>query len=622
MTIGRNVAKSSRLSPAALASLLATSTFLWPGCKEEKPVEAVPVDTYIKKEDPPVYLRGAPAKKPTAVVFHDITEDAGISFTHVTGAFGEKWMPETVGGGGSFIDYDGDGRPDVLLVNSGYWPGHEPTEGGAVRPISKLYRNKGDGTFADASEESGLAALTGYGMGATAADYDGDGDQDIYITAVGRNTLLRNDGGKFIDVTDQAGVGLSRSQDDNSAWEWSTGATWTDYDRDGDLDLLVCNYVQWTPETDIWTTRDGKTKAYATPEKYQGASNVLYRNDGSGTFTDVSQEAGVYNPDGKSLSVIADDFNDDGWPDLFISNDTQPNFLYMNQTDGKFTDAALTFGVAYDENGLARAGMGVDVADLQNSGSRCIGIGNFSGEPVSLYSQESKSAFLDRSGSSRLSRPTTVSLTFGLEFADFNLDGFEDLLLANGHIEPEIEAVREDWRFAQPPQLFLNDSQGRFIEHTDQAGQGFATPVVGRALCVADIDGDGDLDVLLTANGGKARLLRNDTAGAGNAVRLRLSGSAMNSHGIGACLKASVSGREQTQFVRTGGSYLSQSDLAVTFGLGQADLIEKLAVRWPEGKTEEFEKLAAGRLYTITKGAGIDAGTPFAENASETTDER
>ncbi len=536
------------------------------------------------------------------MTFTDVTAFAGIRFTHVNGAFGEKWMPETMGSGGGFFDFDGDGWVDILLINSGYWLGHEQP---GPPPTSRLYRNRHDGTFEDVTPASGLAGLSGYGMGFAAADFDGDGDNDLYITAVGKNHLLRNDGGKFAEVTDVAGVGFSTCNGSASPWEWSTGAVWLDHDRDGDLDLFVCKYVAWTPQTDIWATLDGKTKSYATPQPYDGSTSVLFRNEGDGKFIDVSKQAGVFNREGKSLGVVADDFNNDGWPDLVITNDTQPNFLYINNQDGTFADRALSAGVAYDENGLARAGMGVSVADLDNRGSKSIAIGNFSGEPVSLYTQMGMETFLDRAGATRLSKPTTTALTFGVLFADFNLDGFEDLILANGHIEPEIEHIRETWEFAQKPQLFLNNRAGQFVEFTDRAGSPFESKIVGRSVATADIDGDGDLDVLLTANGGAARLLRNERSNEANVVHVRLIGSGKNTNALGAALRAEIAGVTQTRYITTGGSYLSQSELTATFGLGQATSITRLTVRWPDGSQGEFPDLAAGSLHVIQQGKGV-----------------
>lgn len=593
-------------SPSTLNILFHTLTvsaliLFFGGCKREAPPPPIAVSEYIQPDSPPTYA--APRGSTVAdLTFTDVTASAGIRYVHVNGAFGEKWMPETMGGGGGFFDFDGDGWADIFLVNSGYWPGHERP---GPPPISMLYRNRRDGTFEDVSVASGISNVSGYAMGFAAADYDGDGDSDVYMTAVGKNHLLRNDGGKFVDVTDETGTGFSTCNGPASPWEWSTGATWLDHDRDGDLDLFVCNYVAWTPQTDIWSTLDGKSKSYATPQPYDGATSILFRNDGNGRFTDITKQAGVFNRDGKSLGVVADDFNNDGWPDLVITNDTQPNFLYINNQDGTFTDRALSAGVAYDENGLARAGMGVGVADLDNRGSKSIAIGNFSGEPVSLYTQMGMETFLDRAGATRVSKPTTTALTFGLLFVDFNLDGFEDIVLANGHIEPEIENIRETWQFAQRPQLFLNNRTGQFVEITDRAGSPFETRIVGRSVASADIDGDGDLDVLLTANNGPAKLLRNDGPKDVNVVRIRLIGSGKNTNALGATLRAEIAAVTQNRYLTTGGSYLSQSELTATFGLGQATSITRLTVRWPDGSQAEFSNLAAGALHAVQQGKDV-----------------
>jgi len=442
-------------------------------------------------------------------------------------------------------------------------------------------------------------------MGAAIADYDADGDADIFMTTVGKDRLLRNDNGQFVDVTDAAGVGFSTCNGEALPWEWSTGAAWLDHDRDGDLDLFVANYVQWTPETDIWSTLDGKSKAYSTPQPYQGATCVLFRNNGDGTFADATKQAGVFNPEGKSLGVIVDDFNDDAWPDIVVTNDTQPNFLYVNNQDGTFTDRALSLGVAYDESGLARAGMGVGVADIRNNGAKSIAIGNFSGEPVSLFTQVGLDAFIDQAGSARLAKPTTVSLTFGLVFADFNLDGYEDVLLANGHIEPEIEAVHEDWSFAQRPQLFMNNHAGQFVEMTDEAGEPFRRTIVGRTAVTADIDGDGDLDALLTANGGSPTLLRNDTRSAGSVLRVRLMANGKNPQAVGARVRVHAGGMVQTRFITTGGSYLGQSELVATFGLDEAKRVERLEVRWPDGQIETLDASPSNSSIVIQQGRGV-----------------
>ncbi|MFQ5413224.1 MAG: CRTAC1 family protein [Phycisphaerae bacterium] len=586
------------------ATLLVVGGMLtWTGCKREPPHDVVQADDYIPAV---VTAPAAPAMHP--LHFTDITAAAGIAFQHVTGAFGKKWMPETIGGGGAFLDYDGDGLPDILLVNGTYWPGHAD---GRDPPVSALFRNLGDGRFEDVTRVAGLDALRCYGMGAAIADYDGDGDHDVYITAVGQNHLLRNDGGRYVDVTERAGVGFGAGAGDAPGWQWSTGAAWLDYDRDGDLDLFVANYVRWTPETDVFYTRDGRTKSYATPEVYPGTTCVLFRNDGDDTFTDVTKQAGVFNPDGKSMSVVTDDFNGDGWPDIVVTNDTQPNFLYINGQDGTFADRALSAGVAYDEDGLARAGMGVSVADVNNSGMRSIAIGNFSGESLSLYTQVAAGVFVDRAGAAGLSKPTQVPLTFGVCFADLDLDGYEDLIQANGHIEPDIARVREGWTFAQRAQVFLNDRGGRFVDVSADAGAPFQREIVGRSAAVADIDGDGDLDVLLTTNGGGPMLLRNDLVPRRHVVRVRLRDAGMNRDGIGARVTATIGDVTCTRFIRTGGSYLSQSELVATLGLGSAAAVTRLEIRWPDGSTEQHRNLAAGAVYTIRRGAGVVATEPI-----------
>lgn len=336
---------------------------------------------------------------------------------------------------------------------------------------------------------------------------------------------------------------------------------------------------------------------------------MLFRNEADGTFTDVTKSAGVFNPNGKSLSVIADDFNGDGWADLVITNDTQPNFLYINNQDGTLTNRALSSGIAYDENGLARAGMGVSVSDVTNAGQRSIAIGNFAGEPVSLYTQSGINTFIDRAGSTRLSKPTSKVLTFGVLFADFNLDGFDDLILANGHIEPDIGRTREGWTFAQAPLLFLNNSQGQFVDVSTASGESFQPPMVGRGLCVADIDDDGDLDVLITANGGRPRLLRNDLNNEYKAIRVRLVGKAPNYDALGARIRAEIGDKTVYRFLTTGGSYLSQSELTVTIGVGSGSTVDRLEVRWPDGTTEVFESLEVtgdrSATYVIQQDAGI-----------------
>ena len=554
--------------------------------------EEQPADQPTFTRDRPSFTGDRSQAASSPIRLTDITRESGVDFVHFTGAFGEKWMPETIGSGGGFFDYDNDGDPDLLLVNSTSWPGYE----GEDTPTTQFYRNRGDGTFENHTSESGLG-LSLYGMGAAFADYDADGDLDIYITALGPNKLLRNDGGRFVDVSDRSGV-VSPG--------WSTGAAWLDYDRDGWMDLFVAHYVKWTPETDIYVTRDGKTKSYATPEGYEGETSRLYRNLGNGRFADVTEEAGLLNDEGKSLGVALADFNTDGWVDIVVSNDTQPNFLYINQQDGSFVNTAIQAGVGYDETGRARAGMGIDIADLRNEGTQSIAIGNFSQEPLSLYTQiGSGDLFQDRAGASRLTRPTLLSLTFGVLFADLDADGALDILAANGHIEPEINNVQPDITFEQPPQLFWNLGD-TFVDVSEQAGSSFVEPIVGRGIATADIDNDGDLDVLMTANGGPARLFRNDTDG-GNVLRLKFEGLAPNTYAVGAQVTAWINGMPISRMVRTGSSYLTQSDISsLHIGLGENTAADSVQVLWP-GQQEpvRYGPLESGEILTLSPSQGM-----------------
>ncbi|MDH3733255.1 MAG: CRTAC1 family protein [Gemmatimonadota bacterium] len=561
------------------------------GCGEPEPVT----------EERPQYTRpsfatSGSSEAETSTRFTDITGSAGVDFVHATGAFGEKWMPETMGSGVAVFDYDADGWPDIYLVSSTGWEGR-PEDRGAT---SRLYRNRGDGTFEDVTRQAGLDTPI-YGMGAVAADYDGDGDADLYVTAVGDNRLYRNDGGRYTDVTARAGA--AGNPPGATAPAWSTAAAWLDSDGDRRLDLFVCNYVRWTPETDLFTTYDGENKGYATPLDYEGESCRLLRNDGSGGFDDVTADAGVENPEGKSLGVAIDDFNGDGLPDIAIANDTYQNFLYLNEGDGSFRDAALEAGVAFDEFGRARAGMGIDVADVTNRGNLSIGIGNFSNEPVALYTQIGESLFQDLAGAARITRVTMLPLTFGLRFADLDLDGYTDLMLGNGHIEPDIQRVEADVSFEQSPILLQNDGRGQFADVTDLVGGGFEQPLVARGIATADLDRDGDLDVVISTNGGPAKVLRNDLDQAEAAwVRVRLEGEAPNRDAIGATVYVYSGDTRQRFVISTSSSYLSQSETnPVVAGLGAVAGADSVVVVWPGGARSRRADVAAGDEVVISE---------------------
>jgi hypothetical protein len=529
----------------------------------------------------------------------DATASARLQFTHYTGAFGRKYLPETLGSGVAVFDVDGDQRQDVLLVGGTSWP-DQPKPAGAT---TRLFRNAGNGTFEDITAKAGLE-LPIYGMGAAAADYDNDGRQDLLITAIGQSRLFKNTpDGKFVDVTERAGLAGHSG--------FSTSALWFDYDRDGDLDLLICNYVRWTPETDVFCSADGKEKSYCTPEAYSGATSWLFRNRGNGTFEDVTAAAGLFDPTSKALGVTMLDYDVDGWPDLFVANDTQPNKLYRNQGNGTFAETGVQAGLAFSEDGRARAGMGTDAADFDNSGVPSVVVTNFSGEMLGLYSPIKRGVYADRAPTSELGRASRLTLGFGCFFFDADLDGLLDLLVVNGHIDANISRTQGRVNYAEPPHLFHNKGGGRFVDVGRSVGAEFATPKVGRGAAYGDLDLDGDLDVLITTNGGPARFYRNDLAASHRGVRLTLRGTRSNRDAIGARVRIRTGQTWLTRLVRTGSSYLSQSELPLTFGAGSREAADEAIIDWPSGLQQKLGALRAGRSYVVTEGKGITAEQPL-----------
>ncbi|MBI3952143.1 MAG: CRTAC1 family protein, partial [Acidobacteria bacterium] len=539
------------------------------------------------------------------IEFTDITAAAGIRFKHNSGAFGKKYLPETMGSGCAFLDYDNDGWQDILLINSMNWP-----ERKGSKSFPALYRNNRDGTFANVTKEAGLAVEM-YGLGCAIADYDNDGHIDIYITCLGPNRLFRNLGnGKFVDVTGKAGVGDPG---------FSTSAAWFDYDKDGKLDLFACNYVEWSVEKDLFCTLDGKSKSYCTPESYQGQSPTLYRNKGNGTFEDVTQRAGLYDPTCKSLGVALLDVNDDGWTDLFVANDTQPNKLYRNNANATFSDIATTAGVAFSEAGVARAGMGVDAVDYDRSGRQSLVIGNFSNEMMGLYHNEGTGLFIDEAPTSTIGQVSLLSLTFACFFFDYDLDGWLDIFAANGHVADDISAVQAKVKYAQPPHLFRNLGKRRFEAVTAKLGRALQRPIVGRGAAYGDFDNDGDLDLLITANNGPARLLRNDGGNQNNLMRIATVGTKSNRDGIGAkVMVRPANGVNLWKVVKTGSSYCSQNELPLTFGLGKADKVSRIEVVWPSGRRDVITETPANQAITIQEGKGIISTQPIIFTQSET----
>ncbi|MBZ5681155.1 MAG: CRTAC1 family protein [Acidobacteriia bacterium] len=523
--------------------------------------------------------------------FVDVTSRVGIQFQHNSGAYGGKLLPETLGSGCAFLDYDRDGWQDILLINGMDWPGHKKR-----RSTLHLYHNNGNGTFTDVTSRAGLDVEL-YGMGVAVGDYNNDGFPDILITCVGQNRLFRNTGkGTFVDVTNASGLGKREG--------FSTSAVWVDYDRDGLLDLFVCNYVKWSPERDVFCSLDGKHKSYCTPEAYRGQTCWLFRNRGNGTFEDVTAASGIFDSSSKSLGVALLDDDQDGWPDLLVANDTQPNKLYRNQRNGKFKDVAVEAGLAFSNEGKARAGMGVDVADFENSGAPGVAITNFDNEMVGLYRLNGK-GFEDIAAQSGVGPASKNSLGFGCAFLDLNLDGWLDFAVANGHIDETVRNIRGNVGYAQPPQVFLNAGKGNFRDIAAEVGGGFDQPKVGRGLAYADFDRDGDVDLLLTTNNGPAYLYRNDQLSGNRSIRFRLVGTTSNRDAIGAKVRIFGGGSTQSRTVKGGSSYLSQSELPLTFGLEKRDRIERLVLEWPSGRVEEYKNLTAGRCYECVEGKGI-----------------
>ncbi len=536
--------------------------------------------------------------------YRDITTQSGIHFTHNNGAFGKKWLPETMGPGCAFIDYDNDGYPDIILINGTDFAGH--SHAGATTP--KLYHNNGNGTFTDVTRKAGLA-LPMFGLGVAVGDYDNDGFDDLFITALGQSRLFHNNGdGTFTDVTKSAGMwGPS---------EFSTSAAWVDYDRDGKLDLVVANYVQWTEQTDLYCTIDGAHKSYCTPESYKGTSLRLWHNLGNGKFEDATKKSGLGDPTSKSLGITILDYNADGWPDLLIANDTQPNKLYLNKKDGTFEERGVSAGIAFSEDGVARAGMGADAADYDRSGHASVIISNFANQMVSLYHNEGNGLFVDEAPQSEVGRSTLVTLGFGCFFFDYDNDGWPDIFVADGHIEDQIERVQKRVSYAEPPHLFRNLGGGKFTEVTAQMGTAFATPKVARAAAYADIDNDGFPDILLTTNAGPAYLFHNE-GGNNHSLRIKLVGTKSNRDGIGAIVRVVSGSDKQWKMLRSGSSYLAQSELVLTFGLGAQAKADSIEIQWPSGQVDRLTNINTGQTITVQEGKGVIGNRSYGKSHVE-----
>ncbi|MBM3835336.1 MAG: CRTAC1 family protein [Verrucomicrobia bacterium] len=544
------------------------------------------------------------ADKMPLAPFTDITSAARLRFVHNNGAYGDKLLPETMGSGVAFLDFDNDGDQDLLFVNSTYWPGKVPA--GKAPATCALYRNDGTGHFDDVTAGSGLD-MSFYGMGVAVGDYDNDELDDVFITALGQNRLFRNLGnGKFADVTGQAGVA-------GATEEWSASAAWIDLDNDGDLDLFVCNYVRWSREIDFEVDYRlvGIGRAYGPPMNFPGTFHYLYRNDGGGRFTDVSEQSGVRIknpatgvPMAKSLGVAPVDINGDHWIDLVVANDTVQNFVFTNQHNGTFKEIGAKAGIAFDIYGQTRGAMGIDAARFRNDDALGIAIGNFANEPNALYvSQRDALVFADEAITEGVGPASRLLLKFGLFFFDYDLDGRLDVLTANGHLEEEISKVQQSQQYRQPAQLFWNSDSSRGFRYVpvppERCGADIFKPVVGRGSAYADIDGDGDLDVVLTQNGGPPLLLRNDQQLGHRWLRLKLVGTRSNRNAIGAWVKVRVGNNTLSRQVMPTKGYLSQSELPITIGLGKAETAAEVVVTWPDGSSQKVDQVKIDSVNVI-----------------------
>jgi hypothetical protein len=530
------------------------------------------------------------------VTFADVTRDAGIGFQHVNGASAHKHIVETMGSGALFFDFDADGWLDLFLVDGG----SVTDTGVAAAAQHRLYRNRGGGQFEDVTKAAGVRHRE-YGMGACAADYDNDDRVDLYVTNFGPNVLYHNDGhGAFSDVTGSAGVGSARL---------GASCAFADIDNDGDVDLFVANYVD--PDSRI-VCGDARARAYCRPDVYSGVPSTLYRNNGDGTFTDTTRASGLDRADGKALGVVFTDYDGDGRADLFVANDLTRNFLYHNEGKGVFKEVGLPAGAAMASDGRVRAGMGTDAGDYDGDGRFDLIVTNFESETHSMFRNLGTGLFADATFESGLGPATLPFLGFGVAFVDYDNDTDLDLAIANGHVLDNAAVFRSTSRYAQRNLLLRNEGKARFVEVGRHAGPGFALEKVSRALVAGDVDNDGDLDLLVSNNGQSADLLRNEGDGrTGHTLLVRLRGGQSNRDAIGAVVTATVAGRRLVREVRAGSSYLGQHDLRVHFGLGRAEVVDRLEVRWPNGRVEAVQSVAARQVVTMSEGAGIVARIPL-----------
>ena len=532
------------------------------------------------------------AAAPQGFRFESAAESAGLDFIHENGATSEKYLPETMGGGVLLFDYDGDGWTDILFVDSGRLGDSDP----AVEGEHRLYRNKGDGTFSDATGPSGIRA-SGYGMGACAADYDNDGRVDLYVTSFSANTLYRNTGqGRFADVTDAAGV---------AGESWSSSCAFADIDNDGDVDLYAASYLDFSIRNNKYCGDPvADVRIYCDPNVYEGVSDVLYRNNGDGTFDDISRESGIHTAEGKGLGVVFADYDLDGWVDIYVANDLVPNFLFHNTGNGVFEEVGLLAGVAVGGDGRPMSGMGTDMGDINGDELPDAFVTNMDRETHNLYLNLGGGLFTETTFQSGVGAATLPYVGWGTAFADFDNDTDMDLAIANGAVLDNIDYFR-DSTYAQQNLLLANDGNGDFEDVTDRAGSGFSIRKVSRGLAVGDLDNDGDLDIVIGNNGQAPELLRNDSPDGNNSLIIRVLGAASNRDGIGARLSLRVGDRTLARQVKAGSSYLGQNDLRIHFGLGEAGTADRLEIAWPSGRIDVLEDLGANQILDIREGGEV-----------------
>jgi hypothetical protein len=597
------IARALRRSLVVIASIAAAVGFLVFWLNRPQPTAALTSTPFAAPD-----VRESAADRIPEVTFTDVTRQAGIEFVHCNGAYGDKLLPETMGGGCAFLDYNQDSHQDLLLVNSCHWPGRQPAD--EPTPRMALFENDGAGRFRDVTAACGLDRMF-YGIGVAVGDYDNDGWTDVFVSAVGENHLYHNEQGRFREVTAQAGVA-------GDADRWSSSCGWLDYNNDGRLDLFVTNYVQWSAAQDLRLERtlDGVNRAYLPPTAFAGTFPYLYRNEGEGRFTDVSAAAEIQVrnpatgvPTAKSLGVVFADLDRDGWMDIVVANDTVQNFVFHNRGNGTFAEVGALAGVAFDTNGQARGAMGIDAARFRNDGQLGLVIANFANEMSALYvSQSDELFFFDEAVATGLGPATRLDLTFGTFFFDYDLDGRLDILAANGHLEEDINKIQQSQHYEQPPQLFWNAGFEELTEFPavppEKVGPDFVRPMVGRGTAYADIDGDGDLDVLITSSGGRPRLLRNDQQLGHHWLRFKLIGVRCNRDAVGARVEVHAGGVVFSREVSPTRSYLSQCELPVTVGLGSTAAVDKVVVRWPAGSTQEVPCSGVDRMYTVQQTTG------------------